>query len=81
MCYIGMTEGKVVKEGKKSFSIFIFIYTVLLAYLKVYNKFENTSSNRSQEICVRILNQVVAENSLTEKNDYMYYIRVKEGKN
>ena len=26
-------------------------------------------------------NQVVAENSLTEKNVHMYYIRVKEGKN
>ena len=25
--------------------------------------------------------QVVAEKSLTEKNVYMYYIRVKEGKN
>ena len=29
----------------------------------------------------RILTQVVAEKSLTEKNVYMYYIRVKEGKN
>ena len=29
----------------------------------------------------RILTQVVAEKSMTEKNVYMYYIRVKEGKN
>ena len=29
----------------------------------------------------RILTQVVAEKSLTEKNVHMYYIRVKEGKN
>ena len=29
----------------------------------------------------RILTQVVAEKSLTEKKVYMYYIRVKEGKN
>ena len=29
----------------------------------------------------RILTQVVAEKSLTEKNVYMYYITVKEGKN
>ena len=29
----------------------------------------------------RNLTQVVAEKSLTEKNVYMYYIRVKEGKN
>ena len=29
----------------------------------------------------RILNQVVAEKSLTEKNVHMYCIRVKEGKN
>ena len=28
----------------------------------------------------RILTQVVAEKSLTDKNVYMYYIRVKEGK-
>ena len=29
----------------------------------------------------RILTQMVAEKCLTEKNVYMYYIRVKEGKN
>ena len=49
MCYIGVTEGKIEKEGKISFSIFIFIYTIHLAYLKVYTKFENTGSNRNQE--------------------------------
>ena len=53
MCYIGVTEGKNEKEGKMSFSIFIFIYTIHLAYLKVYTKFENTGSNRSREICDR----------------------------
>ena len=53
LCYIGVTEGKVEKEGKMSFSIFIFIYTVHFAYLKVYTKFENTGSNRSREICDR----------------------------
>ena len=36
-----------------SFSIFVFIYTIHLAYLKVYTKFENTGSNRSREICDR----------------------------
>ena len=30
---------------------------------------------------LRILSQVVAEKSLTEKNVHMYYIRVTEGKN
>ena len=35
MCYIGVTERKIEKEGKMSFSIFIFIYTIHLAYLKV----------------------------------------------
>ena len=53
-----------------SFSIFIFIYAIHLAYLKVYTKFENTGSNRSREICdrnFRILTQIVAEKSLTEK--------------
>ena len=47
MCYLGVTEGKIVKEDKLSFSIFIFIYTIHLAYLKVYTKFENTGSSRS----------------------------------
>ena len=32
------------KEDKNEFSIFIFIYTICLAYLKVYTKFENTGS-------------------------------------
>ena len=50
MCYIGVTEGKIEKEGKMNFSIFIFIYTIHLAYLKVYTKFENTGSNRNREI-------------------------------
>ena len=53
MCYIGVTEGKIEKEAKMSFSIFVFIYTIHLAYLKVYAKFENTGSNRSREICDR----------------------------
>ena len=98
-----------------SFSIFIFIYTIHLAYLKVYAKFENTGSNRSREfslerkkkeqikglICYmwlffvtqynsslssfvpnfKILTQVVAEKSLTEKNIHMYLIRATEGNN
>ena len=57
MCHIRMTEGKIEnlkKEGKMSFNIFIFIYTIHLAYLNVYTKFENTDSNRSREICDRI---------------------------
>ena len=53
MCYIGLTEGKIEKKGKMSFSIFIFIYTIHLSYLKVYKKFENTGSNRNREICER----------------------------
>ena len=36
-----------------SFSIFIFIYTIHLAYLKVYTQFENTGANRNREICDR----------------------------
>ena len=50
MCYIGVTERKIEKEGYMSFSIFIFIYTLQLAYLKVYTKFENIGYNRNQEI-------------------------------
>ena len=47
MYYIGATEEKnekLKKEGKIRISIFIFIYTIHLAYLKVYTKFENTGS-------------------------------------
>ena len=44
MCYIGVTEEKNEKEGKMRFCIFIFIYTIHLAYLKVYTKLENTGT-------------------------------------
>ena len=40
MCYIGVTEGKIEKEGKMSFSNFIFIYKIHLAYLKMFTKFK-----------------------------------------
>ena len=46
---IYVTEGKIEKEGKMSFSIFIFIYTIHLAYLKVYTIFESTGSNIGAE--------------------------------
>ena len=111
MCYIGVTEEKIEKEGKMRFSIFIFIYTIHLANMKVNTKFENTGSNRNREICYRnfhwrerkkktnkgtdkqyvavlllhnttkhyqalyqrILTQVVAEKSVTEKYPYALY--------
>ena len=56
MCYIRVTEGKIEnlkKEGKMRISTLVFIYTIHLAYLKVYTKFENNGSNRSREICYR----------------------------
>ena len=56
MCYIRVTEGKIEnlkKEGKMRISTLVFIYTIHLAYLKVYTKFENNGSNRSREICDR----------------------------
>ena len=57
MCYIRVTEGKIEnlkKEGKMRISTLIlnFIYTIHLAYLKVYTKFHK--------------NQVVAEKILTK---------------
>ena len=54
--FIGVTEGKIEnlkKEGAMRISIFIFIYTIPFAYLKLYTKFENTGFNRSREICDR----------------------------
>ena len=53
ICVIRSDRSKIEKEGKMSFSIFIFIYTIHLAYLKVCTKFKNTGSNRSREICER----------------------------
>ena len=44
MYFIRVKEGKNEKEGKMSFSIFIYIYTIHIANLKVYTKFENTGS-------------------------------------
>ena len=32
MCYIGVTDRQIEKEAKMSFSNFIFIYTIRLAY-------------------------------------------------
>ena len=59
MSYIGVTEGKNEKEGKMSFSIFIFIYTVHFAYLKVYTKFETLAPRGAEKS--------VTENSFGEK--------------
>ena len=44
------TEGKIEnlkKEGEMRISILIFIYTIHMAYMKVYTKFVNIGSNRS----------------------------------
>ena len=57
-----------------SFSIFIFIYTIHLAYLKVYTKFENTGSNRSWEICDR--NFHWRERKWINKGTYKQYVAV-----
>ena len=86
MYYIRVKEGKsekLNKEGKMRISILISIYTVHFAFLKVYKKFENTGSNSLSRFVpnFRILTQVVAQKSLTEKNVHLYYIREKEGKN
>ena len=70
MRYIGVTEGKIEKEGKISFSIFIYIYTIHLAYLKVYTKFENTGSNRSREIFER--NFHWRERKMNKETDNQY---------
>ena len=70
MCYIGVTEGKIEKEGKMSLSIFIYIYTIHLAYLKVYTKFENTGSNRNRENCD--INFHWRERKMNKRTDKQY---------
>ena len=74
MSYKGVIEGRIEKEGTMSFSIFIFIYTIHLAYLKVYTKFENTGSNRSREICER--NVHWRERKMNNKGIDMLYVAV-----
>ena len=49
---------KLKKEGKMRISILISIYTVQFAILKMYTKFENTGSNRSWEICDRLISNM-----------------------
>ena len=74
MCYKGVTEGNIEKEGKMSFSIFIFIYTIHLAYLKVYTQFKNNGSNRSWEICDRYF--IEEKVKWTNKGTDMQYVAV-----
>ena len=75
MWYKGVIYGKIEEEGKMSFSIFIFIYTIHLAYLKVYKKCacnfvtQYNSSLSSFVPNFRALSHV-AEKSLTEKKVY-----------
>ena len=56
MYYIGVRDGKMQKWKKKAkinLSNLIFFPTIYLATLKVYTKFEDFGSHRSQEICDR----------------------------
>ena len=53
MYNIKVTEGndeKMKKENQMRISIYIFIYTIHFAYLKVYTKFENTSSKTEKSV-------------------------------
>ena len=62
MCNIRVTEGKIEnlkKEGKMRISTLVFIYTTHFAYLKYTNNF-------------MILNQVVAEKTLTKQSYVLY---------
>ena len=57
MYYIREKEGKnenLKKEGKMRISILISIYTVHFAILKMYTKFENTGSNRTEKSVTEI---------------------------
>ena len=53
MCYIGVTEGKIEKRQNKLLHLY-FIYTLHLAYLKVYTKFENTGSIGTEKSAAEI---------------------------
>ena len=56
MYYIGVRDGKKEKMKKMvkiNLSILVFSSTIYLATLKVYKKFEDSGSHRSQEICNR----------------------------
>ena len=52
MYFIGVTEEKnenLTKDGIMSFSILIFIYTIHLAYLKVYTNFETLAPKGAEK--------------------------------
>ena len=57
MYFIREKEGKnenLKKEGKMRISILISIYTGHFAFLKMYTKFENTGSNRTEKSVTKI---------------------------
>ena len=56
------------------FSIFIFIYTIHLIYLKVYTKFKNAGSKMSWEICDG--NFHWRERNITNKGTDKQYVTV-----
>ena len=84
-----------VTQYNSSLSSFVPNHTIQLITIKLCTKLHNTthhyqalyqitqynSSLSSFVPTFRILSQVVAEKSLTEKNVHIYYIRVTEGKN
>ena len=65
---------KLKKEGKLRINILISNYTVHLAFLKVYTKFENTGSNRSLEMCDR--NFHWRERKMNKKGNDKQYVAV-----
>ena len=67
-------RSKTEKEGKMSFSIFIFVYTIHLAYLKVYTKFENTGSNSVERSATEIF--IGEKEKWTNKGTYKQYVAV-----
>ena len=55
-------------------SIFIFIYTICLAYLKVYTKFENTDSNTTEKSATEIF--IGEKEKWTNKGTDTQYVAV-----
>ena len=72
MCYKGVIEWKIEKEGKMSFSSFIFIYTIHLAYLKVCTKFEKTLAPIGAEKTVKEIFIGEKEKWTNKETDMLY---------
>ena len=70
MCNIGVTEGKIEnlkKEGKMRISIFIFIYTIHFAYLKVNDAILESPPQFENRIMAQVYIRIITRSTMYQK--------------